>query len=134
MLDEARTIDDRAIDLGYNPDFYRRVQKRIRREAVMARRFAECGRAARVHRGIASLSGQSTMDEIAAAVCFKHDLPVSAIMGRSKRAEIMACYHEIIRRIHDLRPDITLVAIGRFLGGRDHTCIVHSLARHGGQA
>lgn len=52
----------------------------------------------------------------------------SAMKTRSRKREIVDCRRIMMRLLKD--SNITLTQIGSIMGGRDHTTVIHSLAKH----
>lgn len=70
-----------------------------------------------------------TMAMICAEVARKHDLRMSDIKGPRRRAAFVGARQEVMYRCyHEMQT--TLPQIGRFLGNRDHTTILHGIRRH----
>ena len=62
------------------------------------------------------------------AVSEKTGVPVQAILGRERIANIAAARHEAVWRVHQVTR-WSLPRVGRFFGDRDHTTVLNSLRR-----
>lgn len=65
--------------------------------------------------------------QILTQICKKHDLKVSDLIGKSRKAEIVAARHEAMYLLHR-NTNLTKVAIGE-LFGRDHSTVLSALAK-----
>lgn len=69
--------------------------------------------------------------EILAAVACCHGLAVSDLTGPSRRPHVVAARQEAMRRLRaEAWRRFSMPEIGRMLGGRDHTTVLHGLRRH----
>jgi hypothetical protein len=64
------------------------------------------------------------------AVCERHEVAYTAVMSRSRFADIVAARHEAIVAVATAFPWMSLPKIGRVFG-RDHTSILHALDKFG---
>ena len=62
------------------------------------------------------------------AVSEKTGVPIEAILGRERIANIAAARHEAVWRVHQVTR-WSLPRVGRFFGDRDHTTVLNSLRR-----
>jgi chromosomal replication initiation ATPase DnaA len=62
------------------------------------------------------------------AVSERTGVPVEAILGRERIANIAAARHEAVWRVHQVTR-WSLPRVGRFFGDRDHTTVLNSLRR-----
>ena len=65
---------------------------------------------------------------VLSAVSKKTGVPVEAILGRERIANIAAARHEAVWRVHQVTR-WSLPRVGRFFGDRDHTTVLNSLRR-----
>lgn len=70
-----------------------------------------------------------TMAEIAQRVAEKHRIEVGDLKGQSRKRYIAWPRQEAMHEMHAATSQ-SLPAIGRFLGGRDHTTVLHGVRRH----
>lgn len=67
--------------------------------------------------------------KIIAEVARKHAIPVADLVGPSRLHEHCAARQEAMWRLHrELR--MSKSYIGRLIGGRDHTTVIHGIAAH----
>lgn len=64
-------------------------------------------------------------------IAAKHGVTISAIKGESRQDVIVAIRHEAMALVYVRRPDLSLPAIARFFGNRDHTTILHAVRKMG---
>jgi hypothetical protein len=64
--------------------------------------------------------------------CRELDLDYSLIVGTSRKRNDVRRRGELISEMKARFPEMTLPALGRIFGGRDHTTILHFLRKHGG--
>ena len=62
------------------------------------------------------------------AVSEKTGVPIQAILGRERIANLAAARHEAVWRVHQVTR-WSLPRVGRFFGDRDHTTVLNSLRR-----
>ncbi|RBP13062.1 DnaA-like protein [Roseiarcus fermentans] len=62
------------------------------------------------------------------AVSEKTGVPIKAILGRERVANVAAARHEAVWRVHQVTR-WSLPRVGRFFGDRDHTTVLNSLRR-----
>lgn len=67
--------------------------------------------------------------EIIVAVASDYGLGKGDLVGRSRRFPVVRARQEAMWRLRTLR-GLSLAQIGRMLGGRDHTTILHGVRRH----
>lgn len=66
---------------------------------------------------------------ILSEVCRKHGLTQKQVIGQQRNHNIVLARHEAMYRMaHETR--MSLPMIGRRLGGRDHTTVLHGLRQH----
>lgn len=67
--------------------------------------------------------------QIAKFVAEKHGLTLEQLVGRTRSDDVVKARHEVFYR---LRKETTwsLPRIGRFIGGRDHTTVLHGIRKH----
>lgn len=66
------------------------------------------------------------------ATARKHGHRVEDLLGRSRWQPIASARDEALHLVTQARPDLSLPALGRLFGGRDHTTILYALRRiHG---
>lgn len=71
---------------------------------------------------------KKTMNEIAVEVLARHPgVSMAEVKGPRRNRIVVAARMEIAYEIYTQRGDASYPAIGRFLGGRDHTTILHSV-------
>lgn len=66
---------------------------------------------------------------VKAAEC--HDVDVRAVVGSGKLRKLVECRHDAIAAIRWLKPNLSFPNVGKYLGGRDHTTIIHACQRRG---
>lgn len=83
---------------------------------------------------VAYLSGEktgsiraSTVRKFVAEVSKEYAIPANHILGPSRIAEVVEARQEVMRRAH--AAGVSFSRIGRDLGGRDHTTIIHGVRR-----
>lgn len=138
---------------GMNPDFVRRVMEKRKQEEKQrqaqeaARReaeamLAEAGALKRLqgmrakaaiekacehYRQLEVKTGRKSVKQIIFEVALQHGVRPSEVTGSSRNRDIVKIRHEAIWLARQLRPDLSLPALGRQFGGRDHTTILHAL-------
>ena len=65
--------------------------------------------------------------QIIAEVAAEYGVPASAIVGDSRLSAVTVPRQEAMRRAKDA--GLTLAQIGRLMGGRDHTTVMHGIKR-----
>ncbi len=75
-------------------------------------------------------SPKAQVKQVIEAVCAKHEIPYSDVMGRKRFREIVAARHEAIVAVAEAFPWMSLPKLGRVFG-RDHTTIMHALQKFG---
>lgn len=63
-------------------------------------------------------------------VAKKHGLAPAHLRGISRRAIIVRGRQEAYYRLYTECPDLSMPQIGRYLGGRDHTTVLHGIRAH----
>lgn len=76
-------------------------------------------------------SEPSLIRQIINEVAEKHGVTYEDIIGKSRKANIVAARHEAIEAVHRARPKLSLNGIARHFGNRDHTTIFHALTKRG---
>lgn len=116
-----------------NPDFVRKVHaKRKAEDAARQRARAKEAKAAAIKMLAEAVPGDKhSMRWIIANIALAHDLTPDQITGPSRLSHIGKARIEAIITIRRLRPDVSTPAIGKAMN-RDHTSILHTLNRHGG--
>lgn len=71
-----------------------------------------------------------SLRKIAKDVADKHGFTLPQLFGLSRNARICSMRHEFCYEARRLRPDLSLPAVGKFLGGRDHTTILNGIRKH----
>jgi hypothetical protein len=69
--------------------------------------------------------------KIIADVAHQHGLTYADIISNSRRRHFVKARTEAIWAIKDWKPSLSLLQIGRLMGGRDHTTILHALRKRG---
>lgn len=72
-----------------------------------------------------------SVKDIIREVAKQHDVSVQDILGARRSKNIVLARHEAICAAARARPDMSLPALGRHFGGRDHTTILHALRKGG---
>jgi chromosomal replication initiation ATPase DnaA len=72
-----------------------------------------------------------TIRQIIANVASKHGLTHDDVVGKSRKANIIAARHEAIGEVYLARPHLSLKGIARHFGNKDHTTIFHALKKRG---
>lgn len=67
--------------------------------------------------------------DIVKEVCVKHGMTFAEIRGHCRARDIVAARHEVCYRLATETP-LSLPAIGRRLGGKDHTTVLHGIRKH----
>ena len=71
-----------------------------------------------------------SMDDIALSLLESFPgVTLNDIKGARRKREIVAARYAVIRSIHEEREDVSLPAIGRWCGMRDHTTILYCLKK-----
>lgn len=72
---------------------------------------------------------RATIDLIIRQVCDKHGVAKKDIIGPSRVPQVVRARYEAMYRIrHELA--LSLARVGRALGGRDHTTVLHGVREH----
>lgn len=76
-----------------------------------------------------------TMKEIAAEVCHEHGIRLSDLLGQSRERRFAWPRQEAMWRMSaqamtNGSPRYSLPQIGAFMGGRDHSTVVHGIKAH----
>lgn len=74
---------------------------------------------------------QNEIKQIITAVAKEHGLTHEDIIGKSRKANIVAARYEAIEAVYRARPKLSLKGISRYFGDRDHTTIIHALTKRG---
>jgi hypothetical protein len=74
-------------------------------------------------------SGMISPRYIIAAFAAERGLSVADLIGPSRRHAIARPRQDLMAELHRIRPDLSLVQIGKLLGGKDHTTVMHGIAR-----
>lgn len=69
--------------------------------------------------------------QIIKEVANKHGLTYKDIIGKSRKAHIVAARYEAIEAVHRARPKLSLNGIGKHFSDRDHSTILYSLKKRG---
>jgi chromosomal replication initiation ATPase DnaA len=83
----------------------------------------------RARRGFVAEPLRVLAREIIRSVAEAHALSVNDLVCHSHRRALVVARHEAAYEIARLT-DLSLVQIGRALGGRDHTTMIHSISAH----
>jgi hypothetical protein len=67
--------------------------------------------------------------DIVREVCVKHEITKSELMSVRRARNIVAARHEAMWRMSK-ETSMSLPAIGRRMGGKDHTTVLHGIRRH----
>lgn len=62
-------------------------------------------------------------------VCAKHGLTYLEIIGDQRGKKIVAARHEAMYRLSK-ETTLSLLAIGRVMGGKDHTTVIHGISQY----
>lgn len=81
------------------------------------------------HCGGSSMRVPLTWREILTEVCQKHQIRLEAIMGLTRKREVVRARHEVFYRLRE-EQQLTFAHIGEVLGGFDHTTVRHGCALH----
>lgn len=74
---------------------------------------------------------KSEAQEIINEVCIRHGVTYAAVMSKARNRHVVAARTEAIWALKEWRPSLSLPRIGRLMGGRDHTTILHALRKRG---
>jgi|SRR6185369_8751231 len=69
--------------------------------------------------------------QIIADMARQHQLTYADIISKSRRHHIVKARTEAIWALKDWNPSLSLPQIGRMMGGRDHTTVLHALRKRG---
>lgn len=69
--------------------------------------------------------------QIIKEVADKHGLTYKDIIGKSRKAPIVAARYEAIEAVHRAKPKLSLNGIGKQFCDRDHSTILHALKKRG---
>lgn len=75
----------------------------------------------------ASRSPVEYVSAILAIVAKEYGVTISQMKGNCRKRELVRARHESMWLIRRLRPDIKLIHIASYLGGRDHTTVIHAI-------
>jgi len=64
-------------------------------------------------------------------VCHKHGLDVEHVLSDRRTRPLVEARVECYCRLYVECPEMSLPAIGRAMGGRDHTTVLHSIRKYG---
>jgi hypothetical protein len=67
--------------------------------------------------------------QIAEEVCLKHRITWTELHSKQRQPRIVACRHEVFYRLKK-EVAMSLPDIGRLIGGRDHTTVLHGVRMH----
>lgn len=81
------------------------------------------------HGRIAAPRRREFLPGILKEVAFRHDLDVRDITGPSRRRAIVRARQEAMWEARQRTP-LSLPEIGRRLGGRDHSTVLHGVRKH----
>lgn len=76
-------------------------------------------------------SSRPSAIKIIAETADRHGLKVSALKSNIRYREVVRARQEAMARLYLERPDLSLPAIGRLFGGRDHTTVLHGIMKMG---
>lgn len=71
----------------------------------------------------------STAEVIVAEVCQKHGVSNAEIKGRTRRYAVVTARFEAYSRL-SVEMGYSLPMIGRYMGGKDHTGVLHGIRKH----
>lgn len=74
---------------------------------------------------------QNEIKQIITDVAKEHGLTHEDIIGKSRKANIVAARYEAIEAVYRARPKLSLNGIARNFGNKDHTTILHALKKRG---
>lgn len=153
-------IVERAIERGYNPDFYRRVahkraqEAKEKQEREQRERAEERAEKARLFRErMASLEAAANLDrmkeeagdrlevirrerfqtsekELITTIAECHGMGYADIMGASRSKAAVLARHESIAAVALAKPHLSTTQIG-WMFGKDHTTIIYVLRKMG---
>ncbi len=64
-------------------------------------------------------------------VCQRHGVSYAQVMSKSRSRPIVKARAEAMWALKDWKPSLSLPQIGRMIGGRDHTTVLHALRKRG---
>lgn len=120
----------------------RLAEMRYQRRTEMARRRAEieaCEEAKRLQAMLAFAAAAILYTptkpvgpgaEIVREVAIKHGVRVAHMKGESRTAHLVRARQEAFYRLYGECAHLSMPAIGRFMGGRDHTTVLHGIKEH----
>lgn len=74
-----------------------------------------------------SVKGRLTFDKLLVYISRFYNIPQKEILGASRKREKVVCRQMFCYIAKENMPNASLKSIGRFLGGRDHTTVIHSV-------
>lgn len=80
--------------------------------------------------GMESSENKQPVIDIIRIVAAKHGVSVTDIKSQTRTLHIVEARHEAMALVYQLRPDLSLPAIGRVFG-RDHTTVLHAARKLG---
>ncbi len=66
--------------------------------------------------------------KIAVDVAVRHGVTIGDLYGPSRRKEVCTARYEAMYRLRE--EGMSLKVVGRILGGRDHSTVLHGIAQH----
>jgi chromosomal replication initiation ATPase DnaA len=72
---------------------------------------------------------RTTAQKIIADTAHKHGLTYGDIISKSRRRHFVKARTEAIWALKDWKPCLSLHQLGRLMGGRDHTTMLHALQK-----
>lgn len=147
-------VRERAFELGYNPDFYRRIiakrerEERLRAENLEKEQAEERARKAKElmereadfirlrQESRESLERilverfQTTAKDVITLVAGKHGVRYEDIMSRNRVPAIALARQEAMAAVALAKPHLTTPQIGKIFD-RDHTTVCHALKKMG---
>ena len=122
---ELSTLRDRISELEREND---KLRASIR-ESLISSPAAKS--AEELNIALENITDRIPVSEIIRRVSEKHGVSVQEIKGPRRERHVVEARFKALALAYDLRPDLSLVQIGREFGGRDHTTVLKALRRMG---
>lgn len=141
---DTRSHDDFVERRGYSPSFLAKVAAKRRQEEIRAAAEAAESKVASIEVAVASYNDslisaakaamrRNNMPDWIKKILFevgaKHGISPYRMAVGNRSAEVVRARNEAIYRVKERKPKLSLPQIGKWFG-RDHTSVLHSLAKH----
>ncbi|MER9937436.1 helix-turn-helix domain-containing protein [Mesorhizobium sp. M0088] len=80
---------------------------------------------------VVNFTPRTKTQQIIADMAHQHGVTYADVISKSRRHHFVKARTEAIWALKDWNPSLSLPQIGRLMGGRDHTTILHALRKRG---